>query len=564
MGFGKVEDDLDEDGEDEDCSDAGEARREEDARFYREADAASDEDMNCEFFSPFGPEVFATAAACWAHAEQVHGFSLRRLREGLAGAWTDYHRIRLVNHLRRMGREEACLRAAKLNQASLAAIWEDDELLKPVVEDDALLWEEEDDDDGGGGGVEDGGWGADSRPSGGAEASRVAAVGCTTAAGSGAPAASCGRGGPAGPEADEVSQLRAALASAQRLLAEATGCAETGRSSGASVAALSAAPVAGAAAPAFDAARTRAVAADLCQAYAAALAEAPGIQGRTVLNAACGAGVLSCLAARLGAVRVFSLDEAAEALELVQQLAAANGVTEALVLLRGRASAAGGPDRGLACDVVLSERWASELRYSPALLELLQARRRHLKPGGRVLPPRATILLEAADFSKELARDAALRRGPADVLADLDLRPLLAASTAELPFAEEGVEVPTSRISSAEPCTLLALDLTTATPEEALLARARFELSLRPGCVATSLLLRVEAPAAGGSALAAGPGTVLHLPAGAGPPPRLLGGEAARLEGTLSASWAPGGALRLSIEWRAAGAGGRGDVLLRP
>ena len=104
----------------------------------------------CEVLSPFGPETFRNAAECWvggsacslhaleAHAEATHGFSLQEVRRsawhcmalhGIAwhcmalhgmllfwnvldcvrsiGAelWTDYHRIRLVNHFRRLGPE---------------------------------------------------------------------------------------------------------------------------------------------------------------------------------------------------------------------------------------------------------------------------------------------------------------------------------------------------------------------------------------------------------------------------------------------------------------------------
>eukprot|EP00435_Cladocopium_sp_Y103_P052382 s1087_g16.t1 len=67
---------------------------------YAQEANLSDEDFG-EVLSPFGPETFRSAAECWAHAETAHGFSLHELRRTVgADVWSDYHRIRLVNHFR--------------------------------------------------------------------------------------------------------------------------------------------------------------------------------------------------------------------------------------------------------------------------------------------------------------------------------------------------------------------------------------------------------------------------------------------------------------------------------
>ena len=80
---------------------------------------------------------------CWAHAESQLGFSLKELRAIIGvEVWSDYHRIRLVNHLRRLGPEAAGAAFSELLQAGCESpIWEEDELLMPVLEDDALLFD---------------------------------------------------------------------------------------------------------------------------------------------------------------------------------------------------------------------------------------------------------------------------------------------------------------------------------------------------------------------------------------------------------------------------------------
>mmetsp|Transcript_26366 Transcript_26366/g.48160 ORF Transcript_26366/g.48160 Transcript_26366/m.48160 type:complete len:173 (-) Transcript_26366:211-729(-) len=105
-----------------------------------------DSEPDTVIVSLFGPETFPSARACWQHAEQVHGFSLAKLR-ALFGAdgWTDYHRIRLVNYLRKVGPDAAAEEAQRLSAES--SIWSDDALLTPVFADgdDGLLFEDEDD-----------------------------------------------------------------------------------------------------------------------------------------------------------------------------------------------------------------------------------------------------------------------------------------------------------------------------------------------------------------------------------------------------------------------------------
>jgi len=141
------------DGDDGDDDEDSEAAPGDDAEFFgaameqeEGANDMDDDDMGFEAQSPFGPETFRSAAACWRHAAARHGFSLAGLRARLGDAWTDYHRIRLVNYLRSLGPEEAQKQAPLLGPDS-GHIWEDEALLMPVLEDDPLLFDEEDDGD---------------------------------------------------------------------------------------------------------------------------------------------------------------------------------------------------------------------------------------------------------------------------------------------------------------------------------------------------------------------------------------------------------------------------------
>jgi len=512
--------------------------------------------------SPFGPETFPTAAACWEHAAKAHSFSLQRLRVAVGtGVWNDYHRIRLVNHLRSLGPDRARIEAPNISADS--PIWQDDKLLQPVLEDDQLLWEDVDD-----------GQGVDNNTD-------SAAAACESMSGTGAAAPS--QVDPAELVA-EVARLRAELAATRRLLTEADADLRDGVIGGTSD--LSAADD-------FDLDRCRAMVLDpgMGKAFQEfALASPALFQGKVVLDAGCGAGVLSCICAQLGATRVLAVDPSPTALALARDIVAENGFGAEVTLLRGRtdegftdksASSCGGKKGerynshgvgsggGLLCDILTSERFFSDLRYSPLLLSFLDSRRCHLRPGGRVIPGRIALRVCAGDFLGEVERNEMWQqRGP--LLGNLSVA-ALASKSVSPPVAESRVAVGVDNVASLEAAELLNLDLATASPEDALLSNAAFRLRLRADRCTTALVLYLEADLGdghgrGGLSMAPAPPacsstslprprsspqrqqTVLHLP-GPGPHPasalRLPGVDFQVLEGSLSAVWSPN---RTSIE----------------
>ncbi|CAE8688592.1 unnamed protein product [Polarella glacialis] len=368
-----------------------------------------------EVLSPFGPETFASASACWAQAESQHRFSLSSIRGQIGQeVWSDYHRIRLVNHLRTLGPEAARQQAPLLTATS--PIWSDDSLLQPVLEGDELLFDasemDEDEDEaaasppvkgkGGARGIEGG------KGGGGKGALDVPAAGD-----------------------EEVNRLRAELATLRRLLAMPSQ--EGGAGDGGA-----AAEAEGSAAKAQEGLRQRQLLASGGPAEALRALVARGgagerpASGRTVLNAGCGSGVLNLVCAQLGA-EVVSVDWSVAALGKASALAEANGLANQVKCFRGPlydGDNSGEGGLGLACDGLLCERLLSERRLSPALPGMLLARRRHLRPSAEswVFPRRARLLLRAGDFSRELTEKEALAQ--CQSLGGLDLS-LLAAPVPE-------------------------------------------------------------------------------------------------------------------------------------
>ncbi|CAE7498101.1 rmt3 [Symbiodinium pilosum] len=132
-------------------SDGSDEQSDQGSFFGSEAEALHDGEDVGEVLSPFGPETFASAELCWTHADSAHGFSLKTLRNRVGKEWSDYHRIRLVNHLRKLGPEAARREVPSLMALTAESeIWELEDLLMPVLADDLLLFdavEESDDSD---------------------------------------------------------------------------------------------------------------------------------------------------------------------------------------------------------------------------------------------------------------------------------------------------------------------------------------------------------------------------------------------------------------------------------
>lgn len=585
------EDDGGSDSEPEKSSESGE-----DVPFFgADADEQGSDDFGEPVQSLFGPQIFPSAAAFWEHAAKEHGLCLATLRSQIGvDVWNDYHRIRLVNFLRKMGPEQACIAATTLGPAS--EIWSDDSLLQPVLEDDGLLFEDD--------GLEDGPDGVLENSS--TPVCNVGAVTGDTAAGD-APHDSSDE---VAALRQEVSRLHDELRKVRQLLTEAgpleenvssyvkdsTTCGEVPGNSKETPHRPDH-PQRGDEGVAVLRSRARLFAQDAQ--FAGVLRMAGRVfAGQRVLDIGCGAGVVSCLCASMGAASVVGVDASSEALGIARCIVDTNSLGSKVTLVHGLDHTSA-HDRGKgtsACsvDVVVGGGLLMDLRYGDALIELLSARQ-HLRPGGQVVPNSCILCMCAADYSAEAALttegDCWHQRQQS---LGLDLSALGACALPQLagrcrapvkfgdalPVALEAV--PELRLSSVEAQKILHLSMSTSEVSDALPSALPFRVPLRPDRCTSAIVLYLDALLVGpeqGQVESGEPviastaprpeedavGTcavrqmVLHLSA-PGPPLRPLclhGSSFEALEGTLSIS-RQGPELLAEIEFTAVARGGQG------
>ena len=424
--------------------------------FGSEAEALQDGEDTGEVLSPFGPETFANAELCWAHAESVHGFSLRALRQRVGRTWSDYHRIRLVNHLRKLGPEAALREAPSL--AALTAdspIWEREDLLMPVLGDDLLLFDavEESESDA-------------EEPQ---EALNQHHKGKGTGAGYSSGSA----------EADEVGRLHAEMESLKALLSSADPDSvpnSSRKSTGLS----------------WQTTRALRAAAVSLQKWLTTDHEL--VARRTILNLGCGANVLGLVCAQLGA-EVVAVDASVGSLAQARALAETNGHVQ-IQFLRGDLQDLhkGQASFGLACHGLLCERMVVQPSLAK-LIQVLVARQRHLHQPAMgekpemcwVFPRRASLHISGGDFSQELEENKALT-----YVAGLNLAQLTP------PLAEPGsVEtwsytmIGPERTASEQSASLLHADLSVE-DAESIFSRRAFQLQIQPSRSLTSLMLELR------------------------------------------------------------------------
>ena len=111
--------------------------------------------------------------------------------------------------------------------------------------------------------------------------------------------------------------------------------------------------------------------------------------GDVVVDVGAGTGLLSMMACRAGAARVYALEETG-IIDLARTIVRQNGYADRIVLMRGNSARIGLPERA---DVVVSETIGSMV-FSEGILETLHdARERFLKPGGVLIPGRVRIMV---------------------------------------------------------------------------------------------------------------------------------------------------------------------------
>ncbi len=112
--------------------------------------------------------------------------------------------------------------------------------------------------------------------------------------------------------------------------------------------------------------------------------------GDRVADIGAGTGILSLIALRHGAARVWAVEEGPVA-EMGRRLARENGVEDRMIVVRGPSQEVRLPER---VDVVVSEMLGNAV-FDEDILELMaDARERFLRPGGRMVP-RSLCLLAA-------------------------------------------------------------------------------------------------------------------------------------------------------------------------
>ena len=123
--------------------------------------------------------------------------------------------------------------------------------------------------------------------------------------------------------------------------------------------------------------------------------------GSVVLDLASGTGILGLLACRAGAGRVYSV-EMTGLIEVARQLAAANGYADRVRFVRGLSTQIALPEQvdAIVCDQI------GHFGFEAGLLEYVgDARRRFLRPGGRIVPSRVDLFVgpvESAELSAQV------------------------------------------------------------------------------------------------------------------------------------------------------------------
>jgi precorrin-6B methylase 2 len=205
-------------------------------------------------------------------------------------------------------------------------------------------------------------------------------------------------------------------------------------------------------------------------AYARALAAVVGPDS-VVLDLGAGTGVLGLIAARLGAKRVY-LVEPSDVIAVAEEIVQANGLQDRVRCLHGRLDDITLPERA---DVLVSVMTGNFLLTEDLLPVLFDARDRHLKQGGYLIPGGAemeAVLVSAPEVhATQVESWSTPQHG-----VDLGVCRSYAANT--VMYGPAGIR---DALFLARPATLLSLDLYTASYEP-LHAQVTFEVTQSGVC----------------------------------------------------------------------------------
>ena len=132
------------------------------------------------------------------------------------------------------------------------------------------------------------------------------------------------------------------------------------------------------------------------EAYSKAIAKAVR-PGDTVLEIGCGPGVLTLIASKAGARKVYAI-ESDDVLEFARQLAAANGLADRIEFIQGDSRKTELPER---VNVIVSDIRGVLPFFDHAIPSIEDARRRFLAPGGTLIPRKDILklgVIEATEY----------------------------------------------------------------------------------------------------------------------------------------------------------------------
>lgn len=159
--------------------------------------------------------------------------------------------------------------------------------------------------------------------------------------------------------------------------------------------------------------------------------------GRSVVEVGCGTGILSLFAAKAGAKKVVAIEETRIA-EVAAAMFEANGCSDVIDLRIGNSRDV---EIDEPADLLIHEILGVDPFDENILPVILDARRRFLKPGGRLLPHRVEICCLGVEVEEGTGLDSSLTRSRARELAGfygLSFAPVLAALEERLSRPQTG------------------------------------------------------------------------------------------------------------------------------
>jgi len=125
--------------------------------------------------------------------------------------------------------------------------------------------------------------------------------------------------------------------------------------------------------------------------------ESAVVKGDVVVDVGAGTGLLSMMACRAGASRVYAIEET-RVIDLAMVLARENGFADRIVFVHGNSREVSLPERA---DRVVSETIGSFVFSEDLLPTMVDARERFLKPGGTLIPHRIVIRIVPIESFEE-------------------------------------------------------------------------------------------------------------------------------------------------------------------